>query len=99
MSYSDKCNLLNRNPVIVARHFQYRVELSFRVIVLDGLLGKTNYHAIRVEFQLRGSPHVYSFIWILNVPYPVITIPYNPYWMVFLELIFQMQIKSQNYLI
>ena len=52
MSYSDKCNLLNGNPVIVARHFQYRIELSFRVIVLDGLLEKTNYHAIRVEFPV-----------------------------------------------
>ena len=29
MSYSDRFNLLNENPVIVARHFQYRVELFF----------------------------------------------------------------------
>ena len=41
---------------IVARHFQYRVEMFFKVIVLDGALGKTQYHAIRVEFQVRGSP-------------------------------------------
>ena len=41
MSYSDKCKLLNGNPVIVARHFQYRVELFFKMIVLDGPLGKT----------------------------------------------------------
>ena len=24
------------------------------------------YYAIRVEFQVRGSPHIHSFIWILN---------------------------------
>ena len=67
MSYSDRCKLLNGNPVLVARHFQYRVELFFKVIVLDGPLGNTNYYAMRVEFQVRGSPHVHSFIWILSV--------------------------------
>ena len=35
-SYQGRCNLLNRNPVLVARHFQYCVE-----IVTDGPLGKT----------------------------------------------------------
>ena len=24
------------------------------------------YYTIRVEFQVRGSPHIHSFIWILN---------------------------------
>ena len=23
---------------------------------------------IRVEFQYRGSPHIHSFLWILNAP-------------------------------
>ena len=26
MSYFDRCELLNSNPVLLARHFQYRVE-------------------------------------------------------------------------
>ena len=29
---------------------------------------KVTYYAIRIEFQVRGSPHVHSFIWILNPP-------------------------------
>ena len=29
ISYSDRCKLLNGNPVIAAKHFQYRVELIF----------------------------------------------------------------------
>ena len=49
-------------------HFQYRVEIFLKVIVLNGPLGKTSYYAIRVEFQVRGSPHIHSFIWILNAP-------------------------------
>ena len=46
----EKCNLLNSNPVLVARHFQYRVEIFFKGIVIDGPLGKTKYYVIRVEF-------------------------------------------------
>ena len=42
--------------------------MFFKVIVLDGPLGKTQYYATRVEFQVRGSSHMHSFIWILNAP-------------------------------
>ena len=58
----------NQNPVLVARHFQYRVETFSKVIVLEGSLGKTQYYAIPVEFQVEGSPHIHLFIWILNAP-------------------------------
>ena len=68
MAYQERCNTLNTNPVLVARHFQNRVEIFSKKIVLDGPLGKTSYYAIRVEFQVRGSPHIHSFIWILNAP-------------------------------
>ena len=68
MSYHERCDTLNKNPVLVARHFQYRVEIFFKTIVLDGPLGKTQYYVIRVEFQVRGSPHIHSCIWILNAP-------------------------------
>ena len=50
MTYQERCN---KNPVLVAGHFQYKVEIFFKVIVLDGPLGKTSYYAIRVEFQVR----------------------------------------------
>ena len=52
----------------MARHFHYKVEVFFKETILDGPLGKTKYYAIRIEFQERGSPHVYSFIWIFNAP-------------------------------
>ena len=68
LSYQQRCNMLNNNPVLVARHFQYKVELFFKEIILDGPLGKTKYYALRIEFQERGSPHVHSFIWIFNAP-------------------------------
>ena len=40
----------------------------FKEIIFDGLLGETKYYAIRIEFQVRGSPYVHSFIWIFNAP-------------------------------
>ena len=58
LSYHDRCNILNSNPVLVARHFQYRVEVFFKLIIIHGPLGKSKHYAIRVEFQIRGSPHV-----------------------------------------
>lgn len=68
MGYMERCRILNMNPVLVARNFQYRVEVFFKEIVLDGPLGKVKYHVIRVEFQVRGSPHVHVFLWIIDAP-------------------------------
>ena len=30
MCYQDRCDTLNKNPVLVARHFQYRVEVFLK---------------------------------------------------------------------
>ena len=68
LSHQEKCNLLNNNPVLLAEHFQYKVEVFFKEIILDGPFRKTKYYAIRIEFQESGSPHVHSFIWIFNAP-------------------------------
>ena len=40
----------------------------FKEIVVDSPLGKTKYYATRVEFQVRGSPHVHCFLWVANAP-------------------------------
>lgn len=58
----------NSNPVLVPRHFQYGVELFFKEIILNGPLGETQYYAMRVEFQVRGSPHIHSFLWTKDAP-------------------------------
>ena len=68
LSYEERCKYLNTNPVLVARHFQYRVQVFFKEILLDGPLGKTEFYVYRVEFQVRGSPHIHSFLWIKNAP-------------------------------
>ena len=60
--------MLNNNLVFVARHFQYKVEVFFKEIILGGPLEKTKYYAIRIEFQEKVSPHIHSFIWIFDAP-------------------------------
>ena len=62
------CTYLNWNPVLLGRHFQYQVKIFFQVIFIDGRLGKKKYHAIRVEFQVRGSSNVHSFLSITDAP-------------------------------
>ena len=68
MNYFDRTRILNSNPVLLARHFQYRVEVFFKEIIVDGPLGKVKHYAIRVEFQVRGSPHIHSLIWVIGAP-------------------------------
>ena len=38
MSYYEPYNVLNSNPVLEARHFQFRFELLFKVLILIKLI-------------------------------------------------------------
>ena len=40
--------------------------MFFKEIILDGTLGKTKYYVIRIAFQVRGSPHIHSFLSIVD---------------------------------
>jgi DNA replication protein DnaC len=70
LSYIERCSMLNLNPVIVAKHFQYRVETFFREVLLSNAnpIGKIIYYALRIEFQMRGSPHLHALIWTSDCP-------------------------------
>ena len=68
LSCHERCSILDNNPVIVTRHFQYSVDVFFNLIVIDGHFGKSKYCDIKVEFQVSGSPHINSFIWIMGAP-------------------------------
>ena len=47
--------MLNSNPVIVVKHFQYRLECLFKDVLLGSgdPVGRILYDAIRTEFQFR----------------------------------------------
>ena len=70
LSYDEKCKMLNLNPFIVAKHFQYRVESFFTEVLLSNCqpIGKIVYYALRIEFQMRGSPHLHALIWTKDCP-------------------------------
>ena len=59
LNYQERGNLLNNNPVLVTRHSQYKVEVFFKEIIIDGPVGKTKHYAIRIKFKERGSPHIH----------------------------------------
>ena len=70
LNYFERCNILNSNDILLAQHFQHRVEIFFKeiLIIRDGPLGIVKYYAIRAKFQFRGSKHIHSFLWALNAP-------------------------------
>ena len=70
MTYNEKCKMLNSNPVVVAKHFQYRLETLFKEVLLGSgePIGKILYDAIRIEFQFRGSAHAHCFFWVESCP-------------------------------
>ena len=68
MEFFERCTYLNLQPLLLALHFQNRVEIFCKVIVVDGPLGKVKQYTIRVEFQVHRSPHVHSFLWIMHAP-------------------------------
>ena len=49
LSYVERCQMLNANPVVVAKHFQHRVESFFREALLNKInpKGKITYYALR----------------------------------------------------
>ena len=57
--------MLNMNPVIVAKHFQYRVETFFTEILLSDAdsIGKIVYYALRTEFFKREVHLIYMHIY------------------------------------
>ena len=70
LSFDDKSNWLKRNPVTAARHFQYRLNALFQGFLKSTAkpLGEIADHAIRIEFQARGSPHAHCVIWVKDAP-------------------------------
>lgn len=62
--------MFNLNPVIVAKHFQYRVETFFTEVLLTNAkpFGKIVNYTLCIEFQMRVSPHLHALIWCDDCP-------------------------------
>ena len=68
--FEEKSKWLRQNPVTAARHFQYRLDLFYNRFLKSKAhpLGELADHAIRIEFQARGSSHAHSILWIKGDP-------------------------------
>ena len=67
--WSERAELIRRDPVTCARYFDHRSKELFKVLRSEvSPLGKLTDYYLRIEFQQRGSPHVHSLLWIANAP-------------------------------
>ena len=68
LTYQQRTKMLNDNPVLVASHFQYKVQVLSKETILEGPLGKAKYYVQCIEFQEIANPHVHASVWIFNAP-------------------------------
>lgn len=70
LDWSEKCKILNSNPVTVARMFEHRFHVFQRDVIFSPSqpIGKVVDFFHRVEFQQRGSPHMHCLYWVENAP-------------------------------
>ena len=70
LDWSEKCRLVQSDPVTTSRYFNNRVHEFFKIVLKSEChpLGKITDHFIRVEFQHRGSPHVHVLLWVKSAP-------------------------------
>ena len=62
LSFSDRPRILKSYLVLIAHYFQYREEMLFKEITVDGPLGRVKYYAIRQGVNLElifGSTTVF----------------------------------------
>ncbi|CAF4606665.1 unnamed protein product, partial [Rotaria sp. Silwood2] len=71
MSYEKKCDLIKQDPVTCVRYFEHRLKCLWEI--LSASCGPFRYYEledkyVRIEFQIRGSPHIHALIWLKNAP-------------------------------
>nr|XP_021333346.1 uncharacterized protein LOC101884770 [Danio rerio] len=70
LDWSEKCEILKSNPVTAMRMFEKRVEALMRDLIMSPAqpVGEVIDFFYRVEFQLRGSPHIHCLFWVKDAP-------------------------------
>ena len=70
MSWEQKSDLIQKDPVTCARNFEHMVQLFIRDVLKSSIMpiGQITDYFYRVEFQQRGSPHIHGLFWINNAP-------------------------------
>ena len=70
VSNADRIRYLHQNPITGVCMFQHRIEAFFSEYLLSDAhpLGHITDYVIKIEFQLRGSPHAHCLLWVKNAP-------------------------------
>jgi len=71
LSYEKKCDLIRNDPVTCVRYFEHRLKCLWEILSapcgpFQGYELEDKY--VRVEFQIRGSPHIHALLWLKNAP-------------------------------
>ena len=69
-TFAEKTKMLRTCPVVAARMFERRFNTFMHLFIKGGAccLGKVTDWFIRIEMQLRGSPHAHMPVWVENAP-------------------------------
>ena len=70
MTWLQKSNLIQKDPVTCARNFEHMVQLFIKDVLKSNLMpiGEIVDFFYRVEFQQRGSPHIHALFWVKDAP-------------------------------
>ena len=70
MSIGQRSTYLRQNPITGVHMFQHRVESFFSQYLLNDAhpLGHITDYVIKIEFQMRGSPHAHCLLWVKDAP-------------------------------
>ncbi|CAB3990458.1 ATP-dependent DNA helicase PIF1 [Paramuricea clavata] len=70
LNWDEKCRLIQSDPVTCARHFDYQFNTFLKNFLMSEIapLGNLKDWFYKVEYQQRGSPHIYIVIWLENAP-------------------------------
>ena len=70
MSIADRNKYLHQNPITGAWMFQHRLEAFFSENLLSDThpLDHITDYVIKIEFQMRGSPHAHCLLRVKDAP-------------------------------
>ena len=70
MTMQERSKYLCQNPVTGVHMFQHRLESFFSQYILSDAhpIGNVTDYVIKIEFQMRGSPHAHCLLWVRDAP-------------------------------
>ena len=70
MTWQEKSNLIQKDPITCARNFDHMVQVFIHDVLKSDVMpiGEIADYFHRVEFQQRGRPHIQGLFWVKDAP-------------------------------